>query len=1019
MAFKFAGAEAVSGPSSMRPSGAIAVADQSGLVQGIDNLAAGAGRLGQGLQQRADLENRRRSASELSQAEARWLSGTLQMGNDFERDTDWRTMRDRASTGTDTLKAEAANLITDPEVRQRWADETTLKQLQFVDAIGDQGRRLEEGEYRSNLETSLDTTTNLITDPTMSDQVRDKARQNIEGSISVAESLGMVTAAEGKTLRDKYLRGADVALDWNRLQLDLTFRPDYVLKNLGISSSMGGNDLAAAMAASSGGQAVALDPALASEVAARLGDAALPSDEKLRAAYLSDPEQNARYVGEALDMLTERYKGDMTAAVIAMAPGGGTAMADAWVKSGHDESKLPAGVQKFYRSTINGMKPAGGTAPLPTIAAPGVNVEGLNVGVIDRWESVQGAFGIQLPVISGVRSPEHNAEVGGAEHSRHLEAEGKDALDIDTSSLSKEEVLRLIQTAAAQGFTGYGIYGDGKSIHLDMGPRRAWGASRHDDSVPAWAKDTLDALVAGDIPVAPSNGAAVAPEYGNLPFDMRLKGYDQAKVAVAQKGLDMRAGLELAAQNAPVAIANTGTYDRPLPTAEDYVAAYGFAEGIERYKAFDASVDVANKAYGMRTMSSQDIAAMVEAATPTSTGDMAAIEQKSFETLSAAAQSVLKQREEDPVAYAVQTYPAVADAWAEAQESKDPAKFSQAIARTALAQEVLGIANPQLLPKEMAKATVDAFNNIELPQNERINAAVATVFATGDEGQQEAIYRQLVSAGMPRTTQAAMAALSRGDTAAAEYLFKASMFNPKDFPGKIPESDANIGQRISEKLLDDNQIGDVVYGLSDGTADNYQRLADDGALMTNAVKLRLLDGSASSLEQAIDMTARDMWGDVEVVTGKSYGGGAGVKVLMPKGEDKTVMLDGFNALLPTIGDAIMADLTPSMASTVNTAGEAAIMSTARDLRVSTILSEGYFTAQGNDAYVFIDSMTGQPVPDPSGDGPLTFSRDAVLDASAGSRAAAAVRLEEERAQGKMAPAFGPGVVDTTDPYFGN
>ena len=68
--------------------------------------------------------------------------------------------------------------------------------------------------------------------------------------------------------------GADVALDWNRLQLDLTFRPDYVLKNIGVSSSMGSADLTAAMAASSGGQAVALDPALAGEVAGRLGDAA-------------------------------------------------------------------------------------------------------------------------------------------------------------------------------------------------------------------------------------------------------------------------------------------------------------------------------------------------------------------------------------------------------------------------------------------------------------------------------------------------------------------------------------------------------------------------------------------------------------------------------------------------------------------------------------------------------------------------------------------------------------------------
>lgn len=1020
MAFKIPGAEDIPGPGSLRPTGNFSAPDPTGLTEGVAALGQGVTRLGQGVQRYADRQQARKDAAQVSAAEARWLSGTLEMGNAFERDTEWRSFTERAGKDSMTLRDTAAELIEDPETRQKWLDDVELRRLTFVDAIGDQGRKLEEGEYRATLGTSLSETAKLITDPTLDESIRTKARTDMQGMLDLATELGMISPGERVDWGDKYIRGADNALAVNRAELDLTFRPDYVRGNLGISANMSGGDIAAAMTAGNGGKPVVFSPEMAGAIAQVLGDNALPSDPAMRAAYLTDPEMNARYVKAATDMLTDRYKGDMSAAVVAMAPGGGVELADKWVKSGHDESKLPAGVREFYRSTMGKMAPQSDQPRLNAITAPGVDVTNLNPDTLERWESAQSAFGQQLPITSGVRSKAHNHDVGGASQSRHMEEVAGDAIDISTAGLSKDEVVRLIRTASAYGFTGIGVYNG--SIHLDLGGRRAWGPSYKGDSVPAWAKGAIDEHLAGTIDSAQPVSKGVAKEYANLTFDQRLALYNKAKVAVDQQGMDMRAGIDIAVQNAPAAIMNTGSYDQAVPTASDFVAAYGAADGIERYKAFDASVDVANKAYGMRTMSSEDIAALVEASVPTSSGDMAGVEQKSFDTLSAAAQSILKQREEDPAGYSMSVFPAVADAWSAAQESKDPADMQTAIARMALAQETLGIANPELLPKQVAEGVAATFNNAELGQDQRIGALVSVAFATNDEGQQEALYRQLLGAGVPRTTQGAMAALARGDQAAASYLFKAAMFDPEKFPGKISETDANIRQRITEKVLDQGQIGDVIYGLTDGTADNYQRLEDDGALMLNAVKMRLVDGSASSLEEAIDKTARDMFGDVKVVTGTSYGGGAGVKIVLPKDEDEGLMLDGFNALLPLVGEAVLADITPNMVQALpadtRASGMAAVLTTGRDLRVSDILTEGYFTAQGDGQFVFIDPQTGQAIPNPDGRGPLIFSRDAVVEAAAGARARRDVELMDQERAGTDR-GFGLGSMNPSDPYWGN
>ncbi|TIQ95484.1 transglycosylase SLT domain-containing protein [Mesorhizobium sp.] len=163
------------------------------------------------------------------------------------------------------------------------------------------------------------------------------------------------------------------------------------------------------------------------------------------------------------------------------------------------------------------------------------DVAGVNSVVMDRFKQVQNAFGASIPIVSGFRDPERNAKAGGARHSEHMHG---NALDLDVSNLSTDERIRLIQTASSLGFTGIGVYAN--SLHLDIGARRAWGASHHSDSVPAWARDVIAAHLAGKSePMAGPRGNAgfkVDPRFADMDYATR-----DTVAKSAQKDIDAAA----------------------------------------------------------------------------------------------------------------------------------------------------------------------------------------------------------------------------------------------------------------------------------------------------------------------------------------------------------------------------------------------------------------------------------------------------------------------------------------------
>lgn len=85
---------------------------------------------------------------------------------------------------------------------------------------------------------------------------------------------------------------------------------------------------------------------------------------------------------------------------------------------------------------------------------------------LDALEDMRREWGKPLVIVSGYRSQAHNAKVGGAKASKHMEGT---AFDI---SCKPSEQEGMIAAARKAGFVGVGRYDHW--IHVDLGPARTW-----------------------------------------------------------------------------------------------------------------------------------------------------------------------------------------------------------------------------------------------------------------------------------------------------------------------------------------------------------------------------------------------------------------------------------------------------------------------------------------------------------------------------------------------------------------
>ena len=484
--------------------------------------------------------------------------------------------------------------------------------------------------------------------------------------------------------------------------------------------------------------------------------------------------------------------------------------------------------------------------------------------------------------------------------------------------------------------------------------------------VRAWADRKMAAAMR-------ESGYGEEPEwFQRLSPEQQFKLRNEADTVRNRKNVELQGYIETVTTNAPSAIQNTGRYDGQLPTIDQFVSAYGPQDGVQKFNSFNAAVDTAQTAYDMRTMSAEEIRRTVQEAVPTSSGDDAALQDQQYRVISSAAEATLKARNADPAGYTQRTFPEIAGAW----ENIDavPNGYQNALAATAAAQRQLGIENMRLLPASIADTTVNTFKDEKLKEEERIGAVTQAVLGTSDPQQRKAVFDQLVEAGLPDITEGALEAFARGDEGAGRRLFQAAMIDPSQLPGQSPERPADIDQAIQANLMDTGQIGDVYYGLSDGTTDNFIRAQRDQNLINNAVQVRIRRGE--SLSSAIDAVSKDLYGDVKVVTG-NYSVNA--QILMPNDQDPQPVLDGLERIMPSVEEALRANLTvPTEAPTADSTK--AVLQATADNYVNNVMAEGYFRNSG-DGYVFMDPYTGAAVSDEMGQ-PIVFTLDQAPPATA-------------------------------------
>ena len=498
-------------------------------------------------------------------------------------------------------------------------------------------------------------------------------------------------------------------------------------------------------------------------------------------------------------------------------------------------------------------------------------------------------------------------------------AEGKSAQELlalkSDGSLSREMTGRYAQENA-EFLKNQGIQTTDGNVYLAhfLGPRGAAQALKADPS--ASVESVLGASVVGANPFLKGKsiadlrawsdkkmgGAGVASDYAAIPYDRRETlinwGEGEYTKQVNQQKQETRGFIETAVANAPAAIQNTGTYQNAMPTPEQFNMAYGGQDGPQRYDAFRAAVETSQEAYKFQTMPESEVVAAVKLAEPKSSGDNAELETKRYDALSRAAAETLKAREADPSTYTQRAFPAVANAWTDAQTSGD---YSQALSITAATQQQLGIRNMQLLPKQIADDAVEKFKDGEAGAQDRLNAVAGLVFSTRDPAQRQAVYKQLTDAGLPQSMDGVFEAMARGDRGAANRLMEAVITDPAKLPSSRETTPAAITEGIYGDVWAPGEIGYTAYGLSYGDATSLERAQRGTDLMNKAVRLRMSRGE--DMQTAIDGAKKDLFGDKVVFSGN---GTVHADLAVNSDVDQTALSNGLAASKESFRQALTA-----------------------------------------------------------------------------------------------------------------
>lgn len=345
------------------------------------------------------------------------------------------------------------------------------------------------------------------------------------------------------------------------------------------------------------------------------------------------------------------------------------------------------------------------------------------------------------------------------------------------------------------------------------------------------------------------------PALGMLPFE-RVD--DIARIARATLERDvssLRGSLRDKARDVQAAVASgLPVGDAAVDgVADQYITAYGAAEGLRRYRdEIGVPLQIGKSIGALRTGSAADRIALIQSANPVNqpakhvSVDGTAEQKAQYDALVQANQIIERQLKEDPATYALQNSRAVNDAYSAmvaAEGDARPAAVAAYVTATRAEQERLGAPNVRLLTEAQGQAVVKAF--MDNPPE----AAGDVIAGLEDEWGKAwpAVYKQLSQEN--KLTPAALVIPNMKDQGARARMAQASAIKADDLKTMLDPADA---KDLRAKLQDQFKPAAQTF-LAQSTA-GLQSVA---TIMDQAERLAFVyrskgKGVAEAAKQAFD-----------------------------------------------------------------------------------------------------------------------------------------------------------------------
>lgn len=187
------------------------IARQDTTAEGLGTAAMGRGlsQLGAGVSSFAQQMRERQNTLDVARAELAKNQGFVNVQNSFDQDGDYGTWEQRSQQQTQEVVQNAASVIRDPELRELWSVRAQRDAIRVNDSLRDQAFELQSQAQVVQFEDTLEANRRLYVDPDTPDDIRNRARQDIAGSIDVALESGLITPVQADRWRTTYIEDAD------------------------------------------------------------------------------------------------------------------------------------------------------------------------------------------------------------------------------------------------------------------------------------------------------------------------------------------------------------------------------------------------------------------------------------------------------------------------------------------------------------------------------------------------------------------------------------------------------------------------------------------------------------------------------------------------------------------------------------------------------------------------------------------------------------------------------------------